>query len=152
MNIDYIILITICDILIQCDDMTANLMAERKIWKSRSSYINIKYWIDIWIDYQEIFVLQSLKNKLYLLFKFVCPRWPNGCNKDHNRQMAALTRFCPSAPVRADREWRRTPHLIFPAPDADSRIHALISLKQSLPQLNSSSPWLRLRSLSFGNL
>lgn len=86
-----------------------------------------------WIDSQEMFKLQSLKNKLYVLFKIkvFCPRYPNGCSKNYSRQMAALILFLSECTCQSALWVTSTPHLICPAPDADSH-HALISLKQSL--------------------
>ncbi len=79
-----------------------------------------------WIDSQEMFVLQSLQNKLYVLFKIkaFCPRYPNGCSKEHNRQMAALILFLSECTCLSGLWVTSTPHLIFPAPDADSHSRA----------------------------
>ncbi len=85
-----------------------------------------------WIDSQEMFVQQSLKNKLYLLFKIevFCP---NGCSKDHNRQMAAFILFLSKCTWLLARTVSDVAHLTWSFPPlTQTPIHALISLKQSL--------------------
>ncbi len=84
-----------------------------------------------WIDSQEMFVQQSLKNKLYLLkIEVFCP---NGCSKDHNRQMAAFISYLSKCTWLSARTVSDVAHLTWSFPPlTQTPIHALISLKQSL--------------------